>query len=115
MIHKAVAGLLSLCLLALSACTTTEPGEALNLDTLIVNGKVYAGKNQPASEVAVGIRGDRIVFVGDPDSHKLIVTRTIDAGGNIVAPGLVDPHTHTIAEFTDLRDKSRSANLAYLM
>ncbi|MGS2722357.1 N-acyl-D-amino-acid deacylase family protein [Porticoccus sp. GXU_MW_L64] len=103
------------CFLLLSACKSDNQGDALNLDTLIINGKVYAGKNQPASKVAVGVKGDRIVFVGDASTREINAVRTIDAAGKVVSPGLVDPHTHTIEEFTDLRDKSRAANLAYLM
>ena len=112
--QRVFVGLLSLCIVALSGCTATEPEETLNLDTLIINGVVYAGKNQPATQVAVGVKGDRIVFIGDPDSRNLVANRTIDAAGNIVSPGLIDPHTHTLADFTDLRNNGKNANLNYL-
>ncbi|MDM3871126.1 amidohydrolase family protein [Porticoccus sp. W117] len=111
---KAACAALCTTLLALCACTPEKQSEALNLDTLIVNGNVYAGKNQPASQVAIGVKGDRIVFVGDPEGQNLVAARTIDAAGKVVAPGLIDPHTHSLSDFTDLRDNGKNANLNYL-
>ncbi len=48
-------------------------------------------------EGAVAIEGDRIAWVG-PERELGIARakRTIDAGGRIVMPGLVDPHTHLV-------------------
>jgi imidazolonepropionase-like amidohydrolase len=41
----------------------------------------------------VGIRGDRIVFVGKAPARATAAER-IDAKGLIVSPGFIDPHTH---------------------
>lgn len=40
--------------------------------------------------------GGRIVAVGKGAARKFRVRRTIDAGGRLVTPGLVDPHTHAV-------------------
>ena len=61
------------------------------VDLLIRGGTVYPGAE--ASFVGdVAVRGDRIVAVGP--RLAVAARRTIDAGGLIVAPGFIDPHTH---------------------
>jgi len=82
------------------------------LDVLIVHGKLVDGSGSKPRTADVGIRGDRIVFVGDARKANLPAARTIDATGLVVAPGFIDPHTHTLG---DLSDQSRKGNDAYLM
>ncbi len=71
---------------SLGAAPTPPP-----VDLLIRGGTVYTGSAAPfIGDVAIS--GDRIRFVGP----KLPVRakRVVDAGGMIVAPGFIDPHTH---------------------
>src|SRR5215475_13139649 len=82
------------------------------LDLLIVHGELVDGSGKKASTADVGIRGDRIVFVGDSTKAHVQAIRTIDATGLIVAPGFIDPHTHTLS---DLSSDNRKSNEAYLM
>jgi N-acyl-D-amino-acid deacylase len=81
-------------------------------DLLIINGKLVDGSGKKPRPADLGIRGDRIVFVGDARKANLTAARTIDASGLIVAPGFIDPHTHTLG---DLSDEKRKSNEAYLM
>ena len=81
-------------------------------DLLILHGKLVDGSGKKPRGADVGIRGDRIVFVGDARKSNVAATRTIDATGLVVAPGFIDPHTHTLA---DLSDEKRKSNEAYLM
>jgi imidazolonepropionase len=49
---------------------------------------------------AVGVRGAQVAWVGPerglPEGAIAPTTRVLDAEGGIVAPGLVDPHTHLV-------------------
>jgi N-acyl-D-aspartate/D-glutamate deacylase len=92
--------------------TSVRPREDQQLDLLILHAKLVDGSGKKARKADVGIRGDRIVFVGDASKARLTTARTIDANGLVVAPGFIDPHTHTLA---DLSDEKRKANEAYLL
>jgi dihydropyrimidinase len=61
------------------------------LDVLIRNGQVVTP--QGVGQWTVGIKGERIEFVGI-DDPSLQAGRTIDAGGKIVVPGGIEPHAH---------------------
>jgi N-acyl-D-amino-acid deacylase len=82
------------------------------LDLLIKSGTVVDGSGSDPVVADVGIRADRIVFIGDSGKSGVKAARTIDATGMVVAPGFIDPHTHTLE---DLSDSNRKSNLSYLM
>jgi N-acyl-D-amino-acid deacylase len=82
------------------------------MDVLIRGGSVIDGTGSPARRADVGIRGDRVTFIGDAASARITGARTIEAAGLIVAPGFIDPHTHSAGE---LSNAQRKANLNYLM
>ena len=67
-------------------------------DLVITNGTVVDGTGLPRRTADVGIRDGRIAAIGfiDPSEGK----RVIDATGNVVAPGIVDPHTHYDPQLT---------------
>lgn len=65
-----------------------------NADLLISGGAVYDGRTATPAQRDVVIRGDRIVHVGVDAASRFTARRVIDAGGKIVAPGFIDPHTH---------------------
>ena len=91
----------------------TKPHEdTTNVDLLIIHGKLVDGSGAKPRNADVGIRGDRIVFVGNSARAHIAAARTIDARGLIVAPGFIDGHTHTLADLTNEETKS---NQAYLL
>ncbi len=81
------------------------------VDTLIRGGSVIDGTGSAAVKTDVGITGDRISFVGDAAVAGIQADRTIDASGLIVAPGFIDPHTHTAQ---DLSSPKQNSNQDYL-
>jgi len=103
-------------ILAVLAMNTPRGGvtsaQTNQVDILIVHGKLVDGTGGKARQADVGIRGDRIVFVGDAGKANLTAARTIDASGMVVAPGFIDGHTHTLE---DLSDANRKTNEPYLM
>jgi len=68
----------------------------MSLDILIRNGTLVDGTGAPARRADVAIRGGKIAAVGA--DLKETAGRTIDAGGLVVAPGFIDPHTHYDAQ-----------------
>jgi N-acyl-D-amino-acid deacylase len=64
-------------------------------DIRIAGGTLHDGLGNPGRIGDLGIRGGRIVAVGDAQGSA---ARTIDARGMVVAPGFVDTHTHYDAQ-----------------
>lgn len=62
-------------------------------DVIVRNGTIIDGTRHPRRRGDVGIRGDRIVTVGDLSTADGRLA--IDAQGRIVAPGFIDLHTHS--------------------
>ena len=98
-------------LIAVGAGRLGAQGERV-VDILIQGGTLVDGTGGPAKRADVGIRGDRIVFVGDGRIGVMAAGRIIDATGLIVSPGFIDPHTHTDG---DLSGAGTKANLPYLL
>jgi N-acyl-D-amino-acid deacylase len=66
------------------------------LDIVIRNGRIVDGTGLPAFKGDIAIENGRLRQVGGQitaDAH-----RVIDAGGRVVAPGFIDPHTHFDAQ-----------------
>ena len=84
------------------------------VDVLIARGTVHDGTGAPGRAADIGIRGDRITFVGDAAAQRVVGRRRIDAQGLIVSPGFIDPHTHAFEGLPNLAEERRR-NVGALM
>ncbi|HSJ98692.1 MAG TPA: amidohydrolase family protein, partial [Myxococcota bacterium] len=66
------------------------------LDIVIRNGRIVDGTGLPAFHGDLGIAGGRLCRVGG--QLAAAARHEIDAGGRVVAPGFIDPHTHFDAQ-----------------
>jgi N-acyl-D-amino-acid deacylase len=83
----------SLILTAATVAAALQPTQpSRTFDVLIRNGRVMDGSGNPWVRADIGIRGDRIVFVGRLAGAE--AKTTIDAGDRLVTPGFIDVHSH---------------------
>ena len=79
-------------LITLAIATLIFTAQPTSFDLLITNARIVDGTGGAWYRGAVGVRGDSIVHVGWLDNAQ--AHTTIDAGGQVVAPGFIDIHTH---------------------
>lgn len=89
-------------LLALSVAQGAD-----SVDLLIRGGTVQDGSGRPGRVTDVGVRGDRIVFVGDAAAARVAAGRVLDARGLVVVPGFIDPHTHSLEGVPNVSEARR--------
>jgi dihydroorotase/N-acyl-D-amino-acid deacylase len=74
--------------LVLVGCLVADGARAADYDLIVAGGRVVDGTGAPWFRADVGVRGDRIVAVGNLE--KASAKRRVDAGGKYVAPGFID-------------------------
>src|SRR5439155_206283 len=74
-------------------------------DIIITNARIIDGTGGPSVNGSVAVRDGKIAAFGQVTGSA---ARTIDAGGKVVAPGFIDPHSHSdFALLTDGNAESK--------
>jgi predicted amidohydrolase YtcJ len=82
---------------SLAAAACAPPAQDVSPDLVITNARVFTADPQQPWAEAVAIRDGRIAAVGSSADISALTgeaTRTIDAGGRLLVPGLTDAHMH---------------------
>jgi len=79
-------------LAAAGVFVTLQAQQPRPFDLLITNARIVDGTGGPAFAGSVAVRDGRIAGVGRVSGPAV---RTIDAHGLVVAPGFIDPHSHS--------------------
>ncbi len=88
-----VIGLVSFLALAqASSAPESKPTNSAAFDLLITNARIVDGSGNPWFRADIGLKDGRVARIGRIDSTQ--AQKTIDARGQIVAPGFIDVHTH---------------------
>src|SRR5262249_3302532 len=66
--------------------------QAPSYDLILRNGRVVDGSGSPWYRGDVAVRGDTIVRIAPSITES--AARVIDAGGQVIAPGFIDIHSH---------------------
>jgi len=85
--------------------------QSKNVDLLITGGLVYTGEDVKPARLEVAICKQQICGVSKPGEFHYSAVKVIQAKGLLVAPGFIDPHTHSLEE---LRSEDKHQNLNYL-
>jgi len=99
--------------LLLGSCVTPSAETTIRADLLFLGGVVVDGTGAPGRLADVAVSGDRIVFVGRASEARVRARRVIHADNLIVAPGFIDPHTHSLADL-ESDDPVRRSSLNHL-
>jgi N-acyl-D-aspartate/D-glutamate deacylase len=99
--------------IALTACTPiTQPSETVEptyYDVQISGGLVFDGDASVGVETDVFVNQGKVAWVGDAAKGNRAGRTVIDATGLVVAPGFIDPHTHTTSDVLFSNEKKQLA------
>src|SRR6202040_3202087 len=91
-----------------AAAVAAQQSPARPFDLLITNARIIDGTGGPSVNGSIAGRDGKIAAVGNARAADVAV-RTIDAGGKVVAPGFIDPHSHS--DFTLLTDGNAESKI----
>ena len=95
---KSYTVLAGVCLTLVISCTShVNKGNEESADLILIGGKIFTSNMQQPWTEAVAIKEGRFIYVGDSagaSEFRTENTRSVDLGGRLVIPGIVDSHAH---------------------
>ena len=86
------------CVALVISCTSDVNKEnEESADLILIGGKIFTSNMQQPWTEAVAIKEGRFIYVGDSagaSEFRTENTRSVDLGGRLVIPGIVDSHAH---------------------
>jgi predicted amidohydrolase YtcJ len=106
----------------LAGCAVIVPSTsraAAPADLIVTNARIYTADARHSTAEAMAISGGKIVFVGNAKEARALAgpaSRTVDAHGKLVLPGLIDSHMHPTGtiEFDTCDLGARALSLAQI-
>jgi predicted amidohydrolase YtcJ len=99
---RATRYVLGLLTVVLGVASAAAPAPA---DLVLIHGKIHTEDANRSVVQALAVRGNSIVAVGTDQAISALVgqnTRTVDLGGRVVLPGIIDAHTHPAQSAQDV-------------
>jgi predicted amidohydrolase YtcJ len=99
---RATRYVLGLLTVVLGVASAAAPAPA---DLVLIHGKIHTEDAKRSVVQALAVRGNSIVAVGTDQAISALVgqnTRTVDLGGRVVLPGIIDAHTHPAQSAQDV-------------
>ncbi len=95
---KSYTVLAGICVTLVISCTSDVNKEnEESADLILIGGKIFTSNIQQPWTEAVAIKEGRFIYVGDSagaSEFRTENTRSVDLGGRLVIPGIVDSHAH---------------------
>jgi predicted amidohydrolase YtcJ len=93
--------------LALAAIISASVASSTDLpaDVVFLHGQIHTQDSKRTVVQALALRGNTLVAVGTDQAVSALIgpsTRSVDLGGKIVLPGIIDAHTHPAESAQDL-------------
>src|ERR1035438_4350615 len=85
------------CCIGLLLCAALAAADVPAPDLVLLHGRIHTEDPGRTVAQAMAIRGNTIAAVGTDQTVSALIgpkTRTIDLGGRLVLPGMIDAHTH---------------------
>ena len=98
-LSRLISGVFTCLPILMTIAVASAADDPIDVDVLLQGGTLFDGSGSPGVIGNVGLKGDRIVGVGQFKVGQ--VGRTIDCTGLYIVPGFIDLHNHSDSQVVD--------------